>query len=196
MQEGPSSGAPGRLSRLRVPLLVSAQVTIPGSWDQAPHRAPCWEACLRFSLPAPRPRPISLPPSFPLPPHPGHRRPGFSSRSDAGSEDVWKPLKPFGDRDLGAPPGHGKSPSLKSASPPCERLSIWWNAWVFLTRKAHLSPGAASNRVSLHNWVLLGAILFPKLPPFAPCNRSTHTPGSDSLARTSLLEIEATAAIC
>ena len=38
------------LSQLSVPHLISAQVTIPGSWDQAPWlRAECG-SCLRFSL--------------------------------------------------------------------------------------------------------------------------------------------------
>ena len=35
--------APGWLSGLSIQLLLSAQVTVSGSWDRVPHRAPCRE---------------------------------------------------------------------------------------------------------------------------------------------------------
>ena len=37
-------GAPGRLSQLSIRLWIPAQVTIPGSWDQALRWALCWLA--------------------------------------------------------------------------------------------------------------------------------------------------------
>ena len=59
-------GAPGWLSRLSARLLISAQVMIPWSWDQAPPRAlrrqP--EACLGFSLSLSLP--LSAPPLLTL----------------------------------------------------------------------------------------------------------------------------------
>lgn len=60
IKRSPYLGEPGWLSRLGVPLMVSAQVLISRSWDQDPHRAPCTEQNLLEILPLTlRPAPCS-----------------------------------------------------------------------------------------------------------------------------------------
>ena len=53
----PFTGVPGWLSQLSIRLLISAQVMIPGLWDQSL----CWALCCVWSLLRIFPMPLSLP---------------------------------------------------------------------------------------------------------------------------------------